>query len=69
MFERGWDISLVATQGGWKDWKVLRRYTRLKPDFLTQKLAVNGESEISDITPPETNVAILPVPKKDETAH
>ena len=66
MFEKGWDISLVATQGGWRDWKVLRRYTRLKPEFLSKKLAVNGDN-----TPPEPddNLAILPVPFKDETAH
>jgi integrase len=66
MFEKGWDISLVATQGGWRDWKVLRRYTRLKPEFLSRKLAVNG-----DDTPPEPddNLAILPIPFKDETAH
>ncbi len=66
MFERGWDIALVATQGGWKDWKVLRRYTRLKPEFLTQKLAANGDNfspEAND------NIAILPIPKKDETTH
>jgi|TARA_R110002020_G_C16158475_1_gene763207 integrase len=37
MFERGWDISAVATQGGWKDWKVLRRYTAISADFLAKK--------------------------------
>jgi integrase len=69
MFEQGWDISAVATQGGWKEWKVLRRYTRLKPDYLTKKLAVNGDDTPPEFTPPDTNIAILPVPKKDETAH
>ena len=37
MFEQGWDISAVATQGGWKDWKVLKRYTALSPDYLAKK--------------------------------
>ena len=37
MFESGWDISAVATQGGWKDWKVLKRYTALSPDYLAKK--------------------------------
>ena len=34
MFEKRWDIAHVATQGGWKDWKVLRRYTAISPEFL-----------------------------------
>lgn len=42
MFESGWDISAVATQGGWREWKVLRRYTRLTGDFLARKLATNN---------------------------
>ena len=37
-FENGWDISSVATQGGWKDWKVLRRYTKISGEFLAKKL-------------------------------
>ena len=65
MFERGWDISLVAKQGGWTDWKVLRRYTRLKAEFLSKKLAVNDDLPLE----PTNNIAILPIPKKDETAH
>ena len=39
MFEKGWDISAVATQGGWRDWKVLRRYTHIKAEHLAEKLA------------------------------
>jgi integrase len=39
-FEGGWDISAVATQGGWKDWKVLRRYTAISPEYLAAKLKV-----------------------------
>jgi integrase len=42
MFERGWDISAVATQGGWKDWKVLRRYTALSPEYLANKFIQNN---------------------------
>ncbi len=41
MFEKGWDISMVATQGGWRDWKVLRRYTHIKAEHLAEKLARN----------------------------
>ena len=37
MFEQGWDISAVATQGGWKDWKVLRRYTAISGEHLASK--------------------------------
>ena len=37
MFEQGWDISAVATQGGWKDWKVLRRYTAISGEHLAAK--------------------------------
>ncbi len=39
MFEKGWDISAVATQGGWRDWKVLRRYTHINAEHLAEKLA------------------------------
>jgi integrase len=42
MFENGWDVSAVATQGGWKDWKVLRRYTALSPEYLAKKLRQNN---------------------------
>ena len=34
MFEKGWDIAHVATQGGWKDWKMLRRYSAISPEYL-----------------------------------
>jgi integrase len=37
MFERGWDISAVATQGGWKDWKTLRRYSAISAKHLSEK--------------------------------
>ena len=39
MFEKGWDIAEVATQGGWKDWKSLRKYTHIKAEHLAEKLA------------------------------
>ena len=39
MFENGWDIAEVATQGGWKDWKALRRYTHIKAEHLAEKFA------------------------------
>ena len=38
-FENGWDVSMVATQGGWKDWKVLRRYSRISGDALANKFS------------------------------
>lgn len=34
MFEKGWDVSMVATQGGWSEWKQLRRYSAISPEFL-----------------------------------
>ena len=37
MFEQGWDISAVATQGGWKDWKTLKRYTAISGEHLAAK--------------------------------
>ena len=37
MFEKGWDISAVATQGGWRDWKSLRKYTHIKAEHLAEK--------------------------------
>jgi hypothetical protein len=30
---------MVATQGGWKDWKVLRRYTHIKAEHIAEKFA------------------------------
>ena len=37
MFEKGWDISAVAQQGGWRDYKTLKRYVALSPDYLAKK--------------------------------
>jgi|TARA_R100001440_G_scaffold68779_1_gene90409 integrase len=38
LFERGWDIAEVAAQGGWKDWKVLKRYTKISGAHLSKRL-------------------------------
>jgi integrase len=38
LFEKGWDISEVAAQGGWKDWKVLKRYTKISGVHLAKRL-------------------------------
>lgn len=38
LFEKGWDIAEVATQGGWRDWKVLRRYTKISGTHLAMKM-------------------------------
>jgi len=37
MFEKGWDIAHVGTQGGWRDWKSLRRYTHISSKSLSEK--------------------------------
>ena len=42
MFEKDWDISSVAPQGGWKDWKVLRRYTAISGQYLAAKFRKQG---------------------------
>jgi len=44
LFEKGWDIAEVATQGGWKDWKVLRRYTKISGQHLAKKMMFNIKS-------------------------
>jgi len=42
MFENGLDVSAVATQSEWKDWKVLKRYTALSPKYLAEKIRQNN---------------------------
>lgn len=37
LFELGFEIQEVATISGHRDWKVLRRYTHLKPSSLVAK--------------------------------
>ena len=38
LFERGWQIPEVAMISGHKDWKMLKRYTNLRPENLLHKL-------------------------------
>ena len=40
-FEKGYDISIVATQGGWKDWKALRRYSKISGEAISEILTNN----------------------------
>ncbi len=38
MKKKGWSIVEIAQQGGWKELRVLKRYTHLKPEYLADKL-------------------------------
>ena len=38
MAMKGWTITEIAQQGGWKELKVLKRYTHLKAEYLADKL-------------------------------
>jgi integrase len=35
---KGWSIVEIAQQGGWKELRVLKRYTHLKAEYLADKL-------------------------------
>lgn len=37
LFEADWDIPQVAAISGHKDWKMLQRYTHLRPSFITNR--------------------------------
>ena len=39
LFEMGFTIEQVALVTGHKDWKMLRRYTHLKPEMLHMRIA------------------------------
>ena len=56
MFEKGWDISAVATQGGWRDWKALRKYVHLKAEHLAEKFR-------------KADAVVLGVSKDDVKSH
>ena len=34
----GWSITEISAQGGWKDLKVLKRYTHISAEYLARKL-------------------------------
>jgi integrase len=34
----GWSITEISAQGGWKDLKVLKRYTHISAEHLAKKL-------------------------------
>jgi site-specific recombinase XerD len=38
LFEKGWQIPEVAMISGHKDWRMLKRYTNLRPENLLHKL-------------------------------
>ena len=40
-FEDGWDITMVARQGGWVEYKALKRYVRISAEHLAEKLKSN----------------------------
>jgi len=35
---RGWTIQEISAQGGWKELKILKRYTHISADYLAKKL-------------------------------
>jgi integrase len=37
LFEADWDIPQVATVSGHRDWKMLQRYTHLRPSFIASR--------------------------------
>ena len=36
--EKGWTIQEISAQGGWRDLRVLKRYTHLSANHLAKKL-------------------------------
>ena len=34
----GWTIQEISAQGGWKELKILKRYTHIAPEYLADKL-------------------------------
>ena len=41
LFEADWDIPEVAAVSGHKDWKMLQRYTHLKPSYVARRRRAN----------------------------
>lgn len=35
---KGWTIQEISAQGGWKELKILKRYTHIAPEYLADKL-------------------------------
>ena len=35
---KGWTIQEISAQGGWKELKILKRYTHIAPEYLAEKL-------------------------------
>ncbi len=53
LFEAGFSIEQVSLVTGHKDWKMLRRYTHLKPEFYMRRaLDVTPESRESEVWRP-----------------
>ncbi len=48
LFEADWDIQNVAMVSGHKDWKMLQRYTHLRPSFI----ATRGRGRAAVVAPP-----------------
>ena len=34
---KGWTIQEISAQGGWKELKILKRYTHISADYLAKK--------------------------------
>ena len=39
---KGWTIQEISAQGGWKELKILKRYTHIAPEYLAEKLKKNN---------------------------
>ena len=38
MAMKGWSLQEISAQGGWRELKILKRYTHLAPEYLAKKL-------------------------------
>ena len=63
LFEADWDIQNVAMVSGHKDWKMLQRYTHLRPRFIVRRggKATKIENAAPSVPPPTP-----PFPRKPE---
>lgn len=44
LFEADWDIPQVAAVSGHRDWKMLQRYTHLRPGYIASLTRRRGAS-------------------------
>ncbi len=66
LFEADWDIQNVAMVSGHKDWKMLQRYTHLRPSFIARRgggrVAPAGGVPSLQPAPPQPSVALATEP-------